>query len=202
MRLQPVSRSEVRLMGSANHGERYIYCWPASACRKCLWQDHFNRWVNGYEPIEKLFDPLLTQMRKEWERWRDWYQVHGHKTHALGALVVGERLQKDKGPMLPPRISDPAITCENCGIKFFRLQTKPEARPLDHCSDRCIGQSPVGSTARRRRVEHTSRKRAAARAGLTCQYCGKALQAQRGSKRYCSGSCRVGALRVRRHNQR
>jgi endogenous inhibitor of DNA gyrase (YacG/DUF329 family) len=39
--------------------------------------------------------------------------------------------------------------------------------------------------------------RAESRAGLVCQHCGGPVAAQRSSRRFCSGRCRVAAFRAK-----
>jgi hypothetical protein len=196
MRSKPVSRSEVRIKGEARWN-RYIYTWPLSACRKRKVDLGGRDAEDGYEPVAELFEPLVAELRSEWEYWREWYSSNANRAWQ-------RYWQRQSPPTLPPTLPTydfPAepITCKNCGSKFLAEATRFELRYRTYCSDRCIRQSPAGRKARARRVERLAKRRREARADLVCQYapCGKPLEAQRAGKRYCCDAHKVAAWRAR-----
>jgi hypothetical protein len=80
-------------------------------------------------------------------------------------------------------------TCRQCDGEFFS-----KGKHTKYCTDACATKARNES-----KIESRSWERKHARAGRTCMVCGEPFDAQRFSKRFCSGKCRVAAHR-RRHS--
>lgn len=240
-RQQPVTRAEVRLIGSV--GERHIATVPFDACepRQGECRDSWTyddkteeirpvmRKRTEYHPITKLFEPLMAQLRderlvgqarveeeqaqlKERQAQAVAYFVEIGKPHLAPEIYRHAKPPRQlPEPELPHAFYswsrvvnnwggrecfNPLHTCKHCRRKYFSWNDG------GYCSNRCFNQgAPSRIAARAHQVEQRSAERLEARAGLSCQQCGVLLKAQRSTARYCSGKCRVAALRKRRHNQ-
>lgn len=186
MRTRPVARSEIRLH-FVHWDVPQIRAVPFDACRRTLAispDPEGYCWGDEYEPTPELFKEVLAEVRREWRAYKGLKQKR------------------------PPEVSGYTYagypqTCRGCGATFVAVRHNQSARPGYFCSNACVDRATKRITARVQAavVRRRSEKRREARADLKCQHCGTALAAERGSKRYCSGTCRVAALRARRHNQ-
>jgi hypothetical protein len=177
MRTLPVGREEVRIIDFA------LVAAPLDA---------FVKDPRGYPlVIPELFEPLLVELRAERQVWLD---SEAYRQQVMLRAQLGLR------PIYPPEPRLPRNayrwTCSHCQSGFFSTFTK---RGRQYCSDRCL--SAAAKAVQARHIAERAERRRAARAGLACAHCGAELAARRASRRYCSGRCRVAALRQRCRNR-
>ena len=72
--------------------------------------------------------------------------------------------------------------CQHCRSTFYRVPGSHS----HYCSDQCANTVRNAAVVKAR-----SEARAKARAGRKCEACGKAIEAQRSTMRFCSVRCRV-----------
>jgi hypothetical protein len=170
MRRKPVTRDEIRFNGSR------ITTLPSDSVREGEYHP---------EAIKALWEPLLRELnRVQQEKWDS---NLGVRKNLVGAGWRGGF--KKPEPITCPRPDHyyGTCTCQHCGGEFWRVRGSGHL----YSSDKCV------ELARRSRmVAARSEARAAARAGRTCQHCGKPIEAQRSTRRYCSDHCRVTAHRA------
>jgi endogenous inhibitor of DNA gyrase (YacG/DUF329 family) len=168
-RTKPVSRDEVRF--HPYFGAPSIETMPANSMRK-------NR-AGWLEPIAELWAPLLAELdRQGREDWQGY---------------VGLGLSTRDHPPEPATVGRPdgyTRSCYHCGRNFYRTQ---RAAQTIYCSDNCV--AAAHSAAMAPIVKARSVARAKARAGRKCETCGKPIEAQRSTMRFCSVRCRVAAHR-------
>jgi hypothetical protein len=133
------------------------------------------------DPIEKLWAPLVQALnRQQDEHTASMKQMWGARYKAPKPIEVPR--PDWRGPN----------KCRHCGHGFYNAQNCRGA----FCSDTCIRAERVIITAKAR-----SESRAAKRAGLKCETCGKRLAAQRSTARFCSVRCRVASHRVQKNRR-
>lgn len=175
MRQRPISRDEVRFDGSR------ITTMPLDSVSEGEWRR---------EPIAHLWAPLLRtlnhKLRADWEA--------GIEQRAA-AESAGTRGFKKPEPIHVPRPYQFPCTCRHCGREFYRIN-RGNSR---YCSDVCATASRAEARTAwaTRMVAARSQARAEARADLHCLHCGKSIEAQRSTRRYCNDSCRIVAHRER-----
>ena len=202
MRTHPVTRTEVRVHFNWSPDCPQILAIPLDACD----QDG-----QGQPPILELFGPVMEEIAEEWRAWRG---KEREPSNFFGGADPQARV---------PVLADHDFTigvnriCRACGAEFVTPGDMVENTKLDdllpdpdkmwvrksprlyYCSNHCANTSAKRSVAhaQAKLIERRSVERLKARAGLKCQWCGEPLKAERGTKRYCSGKCRVAALRAR-----
>jgi hypothetical protein len=187
MRRKPVSHEEVRIMGGR------VVTMPPSAC-KIKHAPEGYCFVGGatycYEPIERLWRPLVRQLRKEWPRYLESAEYRARKQqHEQRKRMIYRRRPLPPWPPVPPSIPRHEYRygthrCQRCGQAFLLVRGEGIGR---YCTNACASKArTAGRTA----------KRAEARAGRVCQVCGEAIEAFRSTKLYCSTKCRVAEHRA------
>jgi hypothetical protein len=156
LRQRPVSRAEVRFLGSL--AGRDLATVPADACEprqgqhpyRCTWDEKTQKWRpllrTEYHPIIELFEPFMAQLRGEYQQWRDDYLTRADEDPKLSWLR--ELVAKAPEPALPSWFLGPPSTCKHCGAKFLGV-TRGGFHGGEYCSDRCMDQdSPARLRAR------------------------------------------------------
>jgi hypothetical protein len=182
LRTAPVTRDEVRIIAPFTIGTL-----PADACQPPgIW--------GGWEPIAGLFEALIEELRKQYDAW---LPADVARREAVNA-IPGFRFRLGPPPPFEARVLWPRNSfsyprrCRCCGREFFNTGLVTGAC----CSDHCMAKRYRASVTTRNAARSAERREA--RAQLVCRHCGKPLDAQRSSRRYCSGRCRIAALRARR----
>ena len=119
MRQRPVIRAEVRFSGRL--GGRYLATVPADACEPrqgrhpyhSTWDQNGQNWGPlvrmEYHPIAELFEPLMAELRREYQQWRDDYlrrAVDQPKLSWLRELVAtGPEPELPSWFLGPPRLA-------------------------------------------------------------------------------------------------
>jgi hypothetical protein len=140
--------------------------------------------AGGIEPIAQLWAPLLRsldQERKEiWESWPP--------------ALQGDPPEPIKVP--PPLACRGESFCRVCGRAFYQADRgyRRNSGVALYCSDKCV--AAAHSAAMAPIVKAQSLARAKARANRKCETCGKPIEAQRSTMRFCSVRCRVAAHRL------
>jgi hypothetical protein len=222
LRTHPVSRAEVRLIWSA--GKCCIATYPFDACRtrpriveKWEWETDDTRVKiertdprrTFYEPIPQLFEPLLAELRREWEEARERIAELRRTAREPELKWVRNVVYKTPPPGLPATVwtdNDPTESWARSKYHFDRIY-----RPLPcaqcgtvfvgrgkFCSDRCKNQWEPYQRTRREQNAAKSAARAEARSNRACERCGKPFVAARSDRRFCSATCRVTAARIAR----
>ena len=131
------------------------------------------------QPIARLWQPLLDQLRRQEREW--WESGPATDPEWWGEF-------KSRVAVATP---DRRTTCVHCGRRFYyhyRYRSQ-------WCSDLCARKARAPRIVAA--VKARSEARAKARAGRTCETCGKPIKAQRATRQYCSVRCRVTAFRAR-----
>jgi ferredoxin len=147
-----------------------------------------------------LWRPVLDELAAAADEMRQSIEAIVHERPALAAVVHMPEPEPLPEFFLGEKVLE--YRCEECGAWTLGIIWR---RRLRLCSDRC-------AEAYRRRVYHDwrllnprdpetvnptrAKRRAAARAGRTCEHCGKPIDAARATKRFCSDICRVRAHRT------
>jgi hypothetical protein len=169
-RTRPVQRDEIRAPYN-------VETLPANSVRKSA--------DGGLEPIPELWGPVLRELNLEDQKLR-------------------EKWVRDSIPTSPWRpIEAPRpLTywgkqfCRHCGRAFYKADRGYRHNggvPL-YCSDKCVAVAHAAAMAPI--VKARSIARAKARANRKCETCGKPIEAQRSTMRFCSTRCRVAAHRL------
>ena len=174
MRRKPVTRDEVRFDGWS-----HITTLPVDAVRKKSKTKFYD-----YEIIRRLWTPLLRQLNQaKKQEWQSEPKEHRGKFYSIEYPEVGWRTR----------------FCRHCEKPFYDAFIRDAAghRHSTYCSDRCmsLAHAPRRAAWLAEFVKARSQQRAEARADLTCQACGKPLKAERSTRKFCSGRCRVAAHR-------
>jgi hypothetical protein len=159
-----VSRAEVRF--SERPAGRYLATVPADACEPregrhpyhSTWDQNAQNWAPlvrmEYHPIAELFEPLMAQLRAEYQQWRDDYLRRADDQLKLG--WVRELVAKAPAPGLPSWFLEPPSTCRHCGTKFLGV-TGNGFHGGEYCSDRCIDQgSPAQARAKQLKCQRAT----------------------------------------------
>jgi predicted nucleic acid-binding Zn ribbon protein len=190
MRKKPVTRDEVRIEG-AGSAYAHITTLPRNTARER---------GNKLEAIPKLWAPLLQELNRVAKEWSESPRGLEHRKWCLE--------QGYSDPLEPITMPEPSRyagcpQCRHCGRRFYRARegNRPQwrLRTGHYCSDRCqrLANAPARKARRAAWVKTRSEQRADARADLECGYCGKPIEAQRSTMRFCSARCRVAAHRQR-----
>jgi hypothetical protein len=176
MRPTPVSRDEVT-EGTDRRWDEKVKLWTDIRRIATFPADAFAAEPNTL-PRDRRY-PILEFLRPIPELWRP----------LLEELGLGE------GGVHTFTDRDNPQGCPVCDRLFYRRH----GYRTRCCSDRCREkyQAPLLQASRDRQSAKQSARRAEARAGRKCDQCGKSLEAERSSKRYCSTNCRVAAHRRR-----
>jgi hypothetical protein len=114
--------------------------------------------------------------------WRYWMADATAREDTLAALdyIGAERPSWQEGqPVILPL---DVARCEKCGAGLY---FENEQRYCDACRDRAVYEQQMAY------VRATSERKAEARAGMTCEVCGKPINAKRSDAKTCGGTkCR------------
>jgi endogenous inhibitor of DNA gyrase (YacG/DUF329 family) len=171
MRRKPVRRDEVRFNG------RTITTAPVDAVGAY-------EWGHPAGVILRLWAPMLRELnhaqRKEWESYAEARKKFaGSGTGAPEPITLPGSYELTMAP----------APCRQCGRRFWRNHRSANGA---FCSDHCAAFARRGKYAATR-----SKERAAARSSRRCENeaCGRPIEAERSTKRFCSVRCRVAAFR-------
>jgi hypothetical protein len=148
----------------------------------------------------RLWQPLIAELAAaeaaSFARWPQWWDDMLRRGVRIPRLMPAPVLYEIAEPRLPAEHTRQYV-CDHCRVLYAGFIT---GRPLTFCSDRCRRLRRNSRQRARRAVRprtsavinaRRTAQRAEARAGRTCEYCGRAIEAARATKRFCSGLCRV-----------
>ena len=173
MRRKPITRKEVRV-----HPDFQIATMPVDSVKPVP------GW-NLVEAIEHLWEPLVAQLTKEQADYEA-----SPRIQELRRTIGRAPLRYRHHIPWPRRLAEP---CWHCGREFYLADKSLSRYCTNACSDAANAPARAANVAAI--VKARSEARAKARAKRKCTICGKPIEAQRSTMRYCSARCRVAAHR-------
>jgi hypothetical protein len=170
-------------LGTFRREERQLFDWPAIA------------WFVG-DPVlwRSLWDEVATNLAADYAEELRFYQQHPDFARLRGWP------REWWLPQVPElrEAQTRQYVCEHCGRGYVGIQLRGDQ--LCFCSNRCERERRNAQQRQWRennppdyRIVNAARtaRRAEARAGRVCEYCGAPIEAARSTRRFCSDICRV-----------
>lgn len=212
LRRKPVRRDEVLIIRDPRGW--FLKTMPLGTYRVVSYTNGLTEFVG----VPALWQPLLNELTAEAEAEEE------RRTRTYQSLINGTPEERRFAPRFAPYRPELPETmfstlrwknevhecnCDHCGIRFLwrRWAHDRHYGGIRCCSNQCKAERAKANKRHWRKLNPVSvsknnrsrtLKRAEARAGRTCEQCGKTIEAARSTRRFCSDLCRIRA----HHQQR